>query len=62
MKVDGVVVGCVVMSVWLYMNLLCMSMSIFCYACRCLYFVMHALSWLWLCMNGRLDMHCEFIV
>ena len=31
MKVDGVVVGCVVMSVWLYVHLLCMSMSICCY-------------------------------
>ena len=33
MKVDGVVVGCVIMSVWLYMHLLCMSVSICCYAC-----------------------------
>ena len=33
MKVDGVGVGCVVMSVWLYMHLLCMSVSICCYAC-----------------------------
>ena len=33
MKVDGVVVECVVMSVWMYMHLLCMSMSICYYAC-----------------------------
>ena len=32
MKVDGVVAGCVVMSVWLYMHLLCMSVSMCCYA------------------------------
>ena len=33
MNVDGVVVGCVVMSVWFCMHFLCMSMSICCYAC-----------------------------
>ena len=33
MKVDGVVVGCVVMSVWFNMHLLCMSVSICCYVC-----------------------------
>ena len=53
MKVDGVVVGCVIMSVWVYMYFLCMLMSIV---------VMHALSWLWLCMYGRSDMHFEVIV
>ena len=33
MKVHGVVMGCVVMSVWLYMHFLCMSMHICCYEC-----------------------------
>ena len=33
MKGDFVVVGRVVMSVWLYVHLLCMSVSICCYAC-----------------------------
>ena len=33
MKIDGVVVGCVIMSVSLYMHLLWISMSICCYAC-----------------------------
>ena len=41
MKVDGVVVGCVVMSVWLYVHLLCMSVSICCYACLVMVMVMH---------------------
>lgn len=53
MKVDVVVVGCVLTGVWLYM-----------YFFRHVdaYIVMHALSWLWLCMYGRLDMHYEVIV
>ena len=33
MRVDGVVMGCVFMSVWLYMHLLCMSVPICCYVC-----------------------------
>jgi len=32
-KVDDVVAGCVVMSVWLYMHLLGMQVSICCYVC-----------------------------
>ena len=33
MNVDGVVVRCVIMSVWLYMHFLFMLVSICCYAC-----------------------------
>ena len=55
MKFDDVVVG---------MCLSCMNVSYMCifYAFQCLYVVIHAFSWLWLCMYGRLDMHCEVIV
>ena len=41
MKVDGVVVGCVIMSAWLHTHLLCMSVSICCYACIFMVMVMH---------------------
>ena len=41
MKVDGVVVECVFMSVWLCMPLLCMSVSICCYAYIVMVMVMH---------------------
>ena len=33
MKVDCVVVGCVIMSLWLYMHFLGILASICCYAC-----------------------------
>ena len=41
MKVDGVVAGCFVMSVWLYMHLLCISVSICGYACIVMVMVMN---------------------
>ena len=33
-----------------------------CYACWCLYVVIHALSWIWLCMYSKSNMHCEVIL
>ena len=53
MKVDGVVVECVVMSVSLYLHLVCMSVSIVC--CACIVMVM-------VIFHNRLDMHYEVIL